>query len=78
MSKLVNNLVKLPLCINDRLMTFHTPLNSRRNKLPRITLISVYTPTMANPFEAKDKYYDELNSVISSMSKTENSLFRRF
>lgn len=42
-------------------MTMKLPLV--RNQL--VTLISTYTPTITNPDDAKDKFYQELDSLIS-------------
>lgn len=36
-----------------------------------ITLISAYAPTMTNPDEVKDKFYEELDSLISSVPQSE-------
>ena len=38
------------------------------------TLISAYAPTMTNPGEAKDKFYEELDSLISSIPRADKLL----
>ncbi|XP_035699628.1 craniofacial development protein 2-like [Branchiostoma floridae] len=60
---LVSKLASLPRGINDRLMTLKLPLGQNKN----VTIISVYAPTMTNPQETKDKFYEELDHLISSI-----------
>ena len=55
--------------INDRLMTLRIPLSGKRHA----TIISAYAPTMTNPDEVKDKFYDDLDSVISEAPRIDNS-----
>ena len=66
-SHLVSKLSGLPKGINDRLMTLRLPLSGKRHA----TIVSAYAPTMTNPDEAKDKFYDDLNSVISAAPRTD-------
>ena len=61
-SHLVSNLSGVPKGINDRLMTLRLPLSGKRHA----TIVSAYAPTMTNPDEVKDKFYDDLDSVISA------------
>ena len=35
------------------------------------TIVSAYASTMTNPDEVKDKFYDDLDSVISAATKTD-------
>ena len=35
------------------------------------TIVSAYAPTMTNPDEVKDKFYDDLDSVISAAPRTD-------
>ena len=35
-------------------------------------MTSVYAPTMTNPDEVKDKFYDDLDSVTSATPRTDN------
>ena len=51
---------KLPKGINDRLMTLRLPLSGKR-----------HAPTMTNPDKVKDKFYDNLESVISATPRTD-------
>ena len=64
---LVSKLSGLPKGINDRLMTLRLPLSGKRHA----TIISAYAPTMTNPDELKDKFYDDLDSVISATPRTD-------
>ena len=66
-SHLVSKLSGLPKGINDRLMTLRLPLSGKRHA----TIVSAYAPTMTNPDEAKDKFYDDLDSVISATPQTD-------
>ena len=42
-------------------MTLRLPLSGKRHA----TIVSAYAPTMTNPDEVKDKFYDDLDSAIS-------------
>lgn len=53
--------------MNDRLMTLHLPLPSGK----QATLISAYAPTMMNSDEVKDKFYEDLDALLSSMKGTD-------
>uniref|UniRef100_A0A8C5PLD5 Reverse transcriptase n=1 Tax=Leptobrachium leishanense TaxID=445787 RepID=A0A8C5PLD5_9ANUR len=64
---LVRTLPSLPKGVNDRLMTLHLPLP--RGK--QATLISAYAPTMTNPDEIKDKFYEDLDALLSSVKRTD-------
>ena len=66
-SHLVSKLSGLPKGINDRLMTLRLPLSCKRHA----TIVSAYAPTMANPDEVKDKFYDDLDPVISAAPWTD-------
>ena len=61
-SHLVSKLSGLLKCINYRLMTLRLPLSGKRHA----TIVSAYAPPMTNPDEVKDKFYDDLDSVIST------------
>ena len=66
-SHLVSKLSGLPKGINDRLMTLRLPLSGKRHA----TIVSAYAPRMTNPEEVKDKFYDDLDSVISAAPRTD-------
>ena len=55
-------------------MTLGLPLSGKRHA----TIVSAYAPTMTNPDEVKDKFYDDLDSVISAAPRTENILLGDF
>ena len=66
-SDLVRKLTGLPNGINDRLMTFRLPLSGNKHE----TFVSAYVPTMTNPGEVKDKFYDDLDNIISATPRTD-------
>uniref|UniRef100_A0A8C5M988 Endonuclease/exonuclease/phosphatase domain-containing protein n=1 Tax=Leptobrachium leishanense TaxID=445787 RepID=A0A8C5M988_9ANUR len=64
---LVRILASLPKSVNDRLMTLNLPLP--RGKQAK--LISAYAPTMMNPDEVKDKFYEDPDALLSSVKRTD-------
>ena len=66
-SHLVNKLSGLPKGINDRLMTLRLTLYDKKHA----TIVSAYASTMTNPDDVKDKFYDDLDSVISATPRTD-------
>ena len=48
-------------------MTLRLPLSGKRHA----NIVSVYAPTMTNPDKVKDKFYDDLDSVISASPRTD-------
>ena len=66
-TELVGKLSGLPKGINDRLMTLRLPLSGDKHA----TIVSAYAPTMTNPDEVKDKFYDDLDNVISATPRTD-------
>ena len=66
-NELVNKLSSLPQGINDRLMTMKLTLTGKK----QATIISAYAPTMTNPDDIKGKFYDELNSLVAAVPKSE-------
>ena len=51
-------------------MTQRLPLSGKRHA----TIVSTYAPTLTNPDEVKDKFYDDLDSVISSAPRTDKPI----
>ena len=66
-TELVGKLSGLPKGINDRLMTLRLPLSGNKHA----TIVSAYAPTMTNPDEVKDKFYYDLDNVISATPRTD-------
>ena len=48
-------------------MTFKIPLPGNKHA----TIVSAYAPTMTNPDEVKDKFYDYLDNIISATLRTD-------
>ena len=48
-------------------MTLRLPLSGKRHA----TIVSAHAPTMSNPDEVKDKFYNDLDSVISATPRTD-------
>ena len=67
---LVSQLESLPQGINDRIMTMRLPLKENRY----VTLISVYAPTMTNPDENKELFYQQLDEVIRKVPKQDKMI----
>ena len=65
-SHLISKLSGLPKGINDHLMRLRLPSSGKRHA----TIVSAYAPSMTNPDEVKDKFYDGLDSVISATPRT--------
>ena len=63
----VGKLSGLPKGINDRLMTLILPLSGNKHA----TIVSAYAPTMTNPDEVKDKFYNDLDDIISATPRTD-------
>ena len=66
-SQLAQKLTNLQEVINYHLMTLQIPLTDKKNA----TLISAYAPTMTNPDDIKDKFYEELDALISAVPPSE-------
>ena len=65
-SALVGKLAGLPKAINDRLMTIKLPLlNGKKHAI----IVSVYAPTMTNSDDVKNKFYEDLHNVLTSVPK---------
>ena len=75
-SSLVGKLVGPPKGVNDRLMIMRLPLSNGKKFA---TIVSAYAPTMTNPDEVKDKFYQDLNAVITTLpnaDKLQTSVWR--
>ena len=57
----------------DRLMTLRVPLSGNKHA----TIISAHAPTMTKPDEVKDKFYDDLDSVIYAAPCTDKLFLLR-
>ena len=69
-TELVGKLSGLPKGINDRLMTLRLHLSGNEHA----TIVSTYVPTMTNPDEVKDKFYNDLDDVISATPRTDKRI----
>ena len=67
-TELVGKLAGSPKGLNDRLMTVKIPLQYGKR---HATIISAYAPTMTNPEDVKDKFYEELHAVIATVPKAD-------
>ena len=63
----MKKLDSIPEGLNDRLMKLKLPLGKKRSA----TLISAYAPTMTNPDETKEKFYEELEALISTVPQSD-------
>ncbi|KAK2186703.1 hypothetical protein NP493_193g01005 [Ridgeia piscesae] len=61
---------EMPRPVSDIIMTMRQPLS----KDNFATIISVYAPTMTNPDENKDAFYNQLASVLSGIPHTDKLL----
>ena len=61
---LVGKLAFPPKWVNDHLMTIRLPLHHGKKFA---TIISTYAPTMTNTDEAKDKFYEDFEYIISTV-----------
>ena len=66
-SHLVRKLASLPRGLNDRLMVMQLQLTNKQ----KATLISAYAPTMTNPEEVKDQFYEQLDALVAAVPKSE-------
>ena len=69
-SHIARKLTTLPQAINDRLMTLQLPLRGKKNAV----LISAYAPTMTNTDDTKTKFYEDLETLISAVPRS-NKVF---
>ena len=66
-SNLVNKLAALPKGVNDRLMTLRLLLRGKHFA----TLISAYAPTMTNPDDVKERFYEDLTATITAVPRAD-------
>jgi exonuclease III len=64
---IMKKLDSIPEGLSDRLMKLRLPLGKKKFA----TLISAYAPTMTNPDETKDKFYEELEALISTVPQSD-------
>ena len=48
-------------------MTLRLPLSGNKHA----TIVSAYAPTMTNPDEVKDKFFDDIDNIISASPRTD-------
>lgn len=53
--------------VNDQLMVLKLPLPRKK----QVTVISAYVTTLTNPDDVKEKFYDDLHSLVSSTLQRE-------
>ena len=63
-------LTEMPRPVSDRIMTMRLPLSKDNFAI----IISVYAPTMTNPDENKEAFYNQLASVLSDIPRTHKLL----
>ena len=68
-SHLVSKLSGLLKGINDNLITLRLPSSGKRHA----TIVSAYAPTMANPDEVKDRFYDDLDCLHHGQTNSTSS-----
>nr|VZI26344.1 unnamed protein product [Spirometra erinaceieuropaei] len=64
---IVGRLSCLPQSVNDRLMSPRLPLQGDE----LVTISSVYAPPMTGPDKARDKFYEDLHAVLTSVPKAD-------
>ncbi|XP_076054495.1 uncharacterized protein LOC143033187 [Oratosquilla oratoria] len=62
-TSLLKQLPDLPTSINERLMKIRFPLDRSRHA----TIISAYAPTLTRRDEAKEAFYEELNTLVKDV-----------
>ena len=67
-SMLVGKLAGPPKGVNNCLMMMRLPFSKEQNF---ITIVRAYAPTMTNPDEVKDKFYEDLNAIITTVPSTD-------
>ena len=67
---IVTKLTEMPRPVSDKIMTMRLPLS----KDNFATIISEYAPTMTNPNENKEAFYNQLATVLSGIPRTDKLL----
>ena len=67
---IVTKLTEMPRRVSDRIMTIRLSLS----KDNFATIISVYAPTITNPDENKEAFYNQLASVLSGIPHADKLL----
>ena len=67
---IVTKLTEMPRPVSDRIMTMRLLLSKDNFAI----IISVYAPTMTNPDENKEAFYNQLASVLSGIPRTDKLL----
>ena len=67
---IITKLTEMPRPVSDRIMTMRLPLS----KDNFATIINVYAPTMTNPDENKEAFYNQLTSVLRGIPHTDKLL----
>ena len=67
---IVTKLTEMPRPVGDIIMTMRLPMS----KDNFTTTISVYAPTITNPDENKEAFYNHLASVSSGITRTDKLL----
>tara|TARA_B110001454_G_scaffold15635_1_gene14033 strand:+ start:278 stop:3463 length:3186 start_codon:yes stop_codon:yes gene_type:complete len=62
-NNIVSKLSSLPKGVNDRLISLRIPLSKDRHAV----LVSAYAPTMTNPEDIKEKFYEDLDTLLKSI-----------
>ena len=67
---IITKLTEMQRPVSDRIMKMRLPLS--KDKFA--TIISMYAPTMTNPDENKEAFYNQLASVLSGIPRTDKLL----
>ena len=67
---IVTKLTEMPQPVSDKIMTMRLPLSKNNFAI----IISVDAPTMTNPDENKEAFYNQLASVLSGIPRTDKLL----
>ena len=67
---IVTKLTEMLRPVSDRIMTMRLPVSKDNFAI----IISVYVPTMTNPDEHKEAFYNQLASLLSGIPRTDKLL----